>query len=476
MDLPAQIERNIHERQLVADGQPLLVAVSGGPDSMVLLRVLKELAASHQWRLVVAHFNHQLRGRSSDADERLVRRVAAGLGLPIVVGRAAARAFAQRRGISLEMAARELRHGFLARLARRRGIPTIALAHHADDQVELFFLRLLRGSGGEGLGGMKWRGPSPSSVSVELVRPLLNLPKTALLDYAVQHKVRFREDATNTSLDLQRNQIRHELLPLLEKEYQPALRRTIPRVMDILREEAGLAAQVAQEWTCRSPATTGLKGEGWRLALEGVLFADLPVAVQRKTVQLQLLELGIAADFETTERLRLAPDRPVAVAHSEQDHPARPQLVARGQDGRIRLQPAEPPRFARGIKDLPLVERAGTVEFAGLRISWELRPALAGLPLGAPGCEVFDADKVGSGVVVRHWRPGDRFQPIGMRQTVKLQDIFVNQKIPRDQRHQLVVVTTAAGEIFWVEGCRISERFKVTRHTKRCLHWRWKRV
>ena len=239
-ELLDHIDRSIQTRRLVRPGQRILVAVSGGVDSMVLLHLLHDLAPGHGWQLTAAHLNHQLRGRSSDADEQLVRRTVQKLGVPLVAGRAAVAELARRRGLSLEMAARQLRHSFLARTARRRHIPIVALAHHADDQVELFFLRLLRGSGGEGLGGMKWRTRSAADAGIQLVRPLLDQPKAALVEYAGEHGIRYREDASNAVLDFQRNRIRHELLPLLRRKYQPALDRTISRVMDIVGAEAEL--------------------------------------------------------------------------------------------------------------------------------------------------------------------------------------------------------------------------------------------
>ncbi len=189
---------------------------------MVLLEVLRRLAHANRWKLTVAHFNHQLRGRASEADEKFMARITEEWDLPMVVGRAPVRTFAARHGLSLEMAARGLRHEFLARSACNRGVETIALAHHADDQVELFFLRLLRGAGGEGLAGMKWSSPSPSDPAITLIRPLLGCAKAELRLFAEQQSLTFREDASNASLDFLRNRIRHELLPLLVKQYQPA--------------------------------------------------------------------------------------------------------------------------------------------------------------------------------------------------------------------------------------------------------------
>ena len=146
------------------------------------------LRSKHRWKITVAHFNHQLRGRASDADEQLVRKTAARLKLPFVVGRADVKQFAAQSKVSVEMAARKLRHDFFARAARKRKISTVALAHHADDQVELFFLRLLRGAGGEGLAGMKWRSPSPADTKITLVRPLLDFSKRNLRSSPVKTK------------------------------------------------------------------------------------------------------------------------------------------------------------------------------------------------------------------------------------------------------------------------------------------------
>ena len=440
---------------------------------MVLLHVLHELARKHHWQLTAAHLNHRLRGRSSEADERLVRRTAERLKVPVLTEGAEVRAFARTQKLSLEMAARKLRHDFLARAAAQGGIPSVALAHHADDQLELFFLRLLRGSGGEGLAGMKWRNPSPSDPGLELVHPLLEQPKAVLLEYAAEQGIRYREDASNAALDVQRNRIRHELLPLLRRKYQPALDRTIARVMDIVGAETEFAAEAAREWLGRmgSPKSEVRSPTGGRARLA---FEQLPVAVQRRCVQWQLLDQGIVPDFELVEQLRTAADRPVSVGTG-----GTPVLRYAVRDGAgvVRLHAAEVEEFKSNAVDVELEGRAGEVEFDGARISWRIGLSEgAGRPKAGVGQECFDADRVGSVVRLRHWQPSDRFQPIGMNCPVKLQDFFTNQKVPRDRRRRLMVAATATGEVFWVEGMRISERFKLTKGTIRCLQWRWKLV
>ncbi|MGC3958464.1 MAG: tRNA lysidine(34) synthetase TilS [Verrucomicrobiota bacterium] len=442
---------SIGARKLFRAGERILVAVSGGVDSMVLLAVLRELAGAQGWRLFVAHFNHQLRGRVSAGDERFVQQTAERLGLPFQSGRGAVKVVAKAQGISIEMAARQLRHEFLAQTARRWSCSVVALAHHADDQVELFFLRLLRGSGGEGAAGMKWSSLSPVNKSVRLVRPLLEMNKSELMAFACANKIRFREDATNASGDILRNRVRHELLPLVRQEFQPAINRTVLRLMELVGAEAEVVETLAHAWLAKFP-----RCGGWN---------KLAVGVQRRVIQLQLQRHKFPADFELVERLRLQPAKLVSVAED--------QFMVREPSGRVKRVVAENRAFDRAERRLNL-KASGQVIFGGLQVSWDF--ALkegARRPKSVPQCEFFDADQVGATVVLRYWRPGDRFQPIGMKAAVKLQDWFTNQKIPATRRRELLLATTVAGEIFWVEGLRIGEGVKLTKATRKVLVWRW---
>jgi tRNA(Ile)-lysidine synthase len=447
-----RIEGEIQSRRLLLRGQKVLVAVSGGADSMALLHVMNSLAGKYGWQIFVAHFNHQLRGRASDADEKLVRKAAAELKLPLVVEKAGVKSFAKKAGISVEMAARKLRHEFFARAASRLKISSVALAHHAGDQVELFFLRLLRGTGGEGLAGMKWCSPSPVAKKIMLVRPFLGLEKTELLQFARNHKIPFREDATNASPDFLRNRIRNELLPLLQKNYQPGIARTVLRLMEIVGAEFDEVGKLAEDWRKqRRPR-----------------FANLAAAVQRRVLQSQLVSLGLAPNFELVESLRQSAGTAINVSGDI--------FIAHNAAGVVKLKAPHQPGFDTDKRAVKLTGRAGQAVFDGVQVKWSFDTCKQfQRTRGETACEFFDADKVGGRVVLRHWQAGDRFHPIGLKAKAKLQDLLTNAKIPRGQRHQLLVAAAADGEIFWVEGLRISENFKLTPETKRRLIWRWRR-
>jgi len=506
-ELLSQVEDAIGRHRLLRPGQSALVAVSGGLDSLVLLHVLRELSRRHRWQLTVAHLNHRLRGVSSLADERLVQRTAAEWRLPCIIERAAVRDLARARGESIEMAARQARHEFLARTARRLRVRAVALAHHADDQVELFFLRLLRGAGVEGLAGMEWRNPSPVSAPVHLVRPLLDQTRSSLRAYAQAHKIHYREDASNACLEFQRNRLRHELLPLLRRHYQAGLDRSILRTMAILAAESDFVSEHAQNWLnyrsdrhklanrpIRSDwartadlGAVGIEGEG---VGRQPAFGELPVALQRRILQTQLRDRQIVAGFELVEFLRQNPGKRVSLGY-----PATGKSSEAGgvidtlpinnkafavcrQDGIVEIQ------YLQDIKSFPgenreirLGQRRRSVSYSGLEVEWQVVDGKCIKKKSANlSREFFDADCIGGSVLLRHWQAGDRFWPIGMAGSVKLQDFFTNLKVPRHLRHELVVAVAEGGEIFWVEGMRIAERFKLTQSTKRCLQWVWRRL
>jgi tRNA(Ile)-lysidine synthetase-like protein len=192
----------------------------------------------------------------------------------------------------------------------------------------------------------------------------------------------------------------------------------------------------------------------------------MPVA--RRVLQLQLHQRKVLLDFDLIESLRLSPGKPVALSPVAS--------VVRDTAGHVSVFPIPSVRFKRGRHAVELRGGAGQGSFSGVNFHWRIISRFGRtLPKRARGREVFDRDKIGARIVLRHWRPGDRFQPIGLRASVKLQDWFTNRKIPRERRHELVMAATERGEVFWIENQRIGERFKLTPATKRRLIWRWER-
>jgi tRNA(Ile)-lysidine synthetase-like protein len=229
--------------------------------------------------------------------------------------------------------------------------------------------------------------------------------------------------------------------------------RTLARVMDIAEAEAECIGEFASAW---------LKGA------HSEPFHRLPVAVQRRCIQLQLREAKLAEDFSLIENLRMSsPRTPLTVA---------PKIsVLLDEQGRVQVVRSERSKRSAAGVEVNLQGQSGEMAFSGTQIQWQTKPWKPRRRIhSVPHCELFDANKVGTVIVLRHWEPGDKFQPIGMQKPVKLQDLFTNQKIPRRERHKLIVAATRDGTLFWVEKLRISERFKVSNETIHCLHWQWK--
>jgi tRNA(Ile)-lysidine synthase len=222
----------------------LIVAVSGGADSVALLHLLLEAGYRN---LIVAHFNHRLRGKASDGDAAFVEKLAAKLDLPCEIAEGDVRKLASSRKCSLETAAREARYSFLATVAKKHRARMVVLAHHADDQVETCLFNFLRGSGIAGLSGMKPRSTRTiGGIGMELLRPLLPIPKGELLGYLKERKIRFREDATNAVADASRNKLRLKVLPLIEELLGPSFKGSIVRNASLLADEEDLLSSLTQ--------------------------------------------------------------------------------------------------------------------------------------------------------------------------------------------------------------------------------------
>lgn len=407
----------------------LVVAVSGGLDSMVLLHSLARLSRKFPWQLTVAHCHHGLRGADADGDADWVRAQSAALGLPCVVEEVSVRAAAQASRESLEMAARRLRHAFLARTALSVGSLEVVLGHHAQDQAELILLRLLRGAGSEGLAGMRDRSPSPSDRRVSLLRPFLGFDRSALVRFARNQKVGHREDASNRDLSIPRNRIRHQLIPDWMTHHSPALPRVLARVADIAAHDSDYLREQAQRWRESSHP------EPW----EG-----LHIALQRAILRAELLQRGRSAEFNEVERLRRA--RRAGEPLAQVATPSRAQTEP-GIDAPIQTVTV----VFRGIRGRRVLPDGSCFHWKRLK-----RP----LPFGQ-GWEQLDAKTIPESATLRHRQPGDRFQRLGQSKAARLQNLFINQRIPVAERARRWVLDLGDGALAWVEGFPAGERHRL---------------
>ena len=451
-----RIKATFDEGGWLGEGDVLLVAVSGGADSICLLHALRELAPGMGITLVAAHLNHRIRGTAADEDQAFVAATSKRLGIPCRAGACDVPRKARREGVSLEMAARDARYRFFARAARSFGAAAVATAHTSDDQAETVVLKLARGAGPGGLSGIL---PDTTMHGLRVLRPMLSIGRREVLRYLREQRIAWREDESNRDTGFLRNRVRHEVLPTLARLLNPGVKDALARTGDILREEDAwlneLAGAILAE--CLLPGGDGSP------ALDLSRWSAHPLAARRRVLRLWLHAAGLPGgevDFTAVGRL----EQLCSMRKGTRAVPVGSGWMARREYGTVRLvrAPEAAPAFRRALAvpgetllvQPPLrvvVERGiGVVKPRGTRPG-EL-PARASLGPAAVGRKRL---------YVRSWRPGDRIQPLGMAGSRKLQDIFVDAKVPVSLRHRIPVVE-CGGEVVWVPGYRVARGWEVT--------------
>ncbi len=400
MPLIGRVRRTIRKHALFPRGARVLVALSGGADSVALLHVLRELASEGDLTLAgVTHFNHQLRGVESDADEAFCREAASALELPFEAGRADVAALARRSGRSIEDAARSARYAFFIEMADRLRADVVAVGHSADDQAETFLLRLLRGAGPRGLAGIRPRAG-------RIVRPLLEVERAELRRYAAEHELAFREDSSNADVRIPRNRVRHEVIPALQL-YAPAIAVVLAREATIARQDEeyleSRAIDLAPSIVLRTECG---------IELDTAALRTLPPALATRVVR-QALGATAAGRFIGFQHIERVLD--LAAAESRDGAAvALPGQVARRRAGRIVLEaPAGEPfsNFFRFPLSIP-----GEVACPGWAVSAE--PVSGAVEVAARrargGEAIVAAAPLRGPLAVRTRRRGDRFHPLGM--------------------------------------------------------------
>lgn len=460
MHLLRKVRRTIRQHRLAAAEARVLAAVSGGSDSVALAHLLTELAAAGELQLAgIAHFNHQLRA-TADRDEAFCRDLATSLSIPIEVSRGdvAARAAAGHR--SIEEAARGLRYEFFEAARMALGADVVALGHTRDDQAETFLLRMIGGAGARGLASMYPRNGV-------FVRPLLDCRRHELIEWLTARELPFVVDETNADVSIPRNRVRAELVPLLERRFNPA-------VVDVLAREAEIARD---EWEWMSfaaesslAAVAGARDSANDLSFDVAALGAIPLALRRLVLWRALGRRGARVTFEHADRLLALAD--LDRSDGCADFPGQtaerigPRLVLRDRTGATRTKPG--PNLFEYPLSIPgevLVPEAGCVVSA--------ETASAG-PTDRTAV-VVRREPCGGRLIVRNRRPGDRFRGVGRRRR-KLQDLFVDSKIDRRTRDRIPLITSESGAILWVAGYGVAEEFQVTDPSQAVLILRLRQV
>ncbi|MDD4879569.1 MAG: tRNA lysidine(34) synthetase TilS [Candidatus Omnitrophica bacterium] len=442
-------------------GDKVVVAVSGGPDSTALLLALNGLKREYGLKLHIAHLDHMFRAAGeTKKDREYVSSLSRKLGIPLIFERIDVPAYAKESGLSLEEAAREKRYEFLLKAAVDTGAKKIALGHTMDDQAETVLMRLVRGSG---LGGLRGIPPKRPLDGALIVRPLIEVWRKEVEEYLKGMAVRPRRDATNFMRKFLRNRIRHELIPALEK-YNPNIKEVLARNSQNFSYDYE-ALSDAVDRSCKGC----LKADGGsvtvslrRLKREQ---AGIRRGILRKAIEISKGDLrGI--DYSHIEDI----EGLIGTGKGAVDLPGKTRVTSTKDSlvfGKMKAEAASPKVRKR-------ISVPGSTFIPAMKLTFDARFAGPGVKLGrSKTAEYMDFAKIKGPLYVRTWEKGDRFRPLGMGKEKKLQDLFIDLKVPRGKRERVPLLVSGK-DIIWVCGLRLSDVVKIGCGTKHILRISYK--
>lgn len=449
----AQVRDTIEEHGMIAQGDGIVVGVSGGPDSVCLLDILNRLSGELGIRLVTAHFNHGLRGPEDDAETELVVNMAGSMGLPYKTGKA----FHLQAGTSsLEEKARLARYRFLETVREHFNARKIALGHNLNDQAETVIMRLLRGSGLSGLAGI------PPVRGGIIIRPLIRIKREDIISYLRARNLTYAIDGSNRNLKFTRNRIRFKLLPMM-LEYQPKLIENLGRLSAILRDEEDFMESLAWDWVQRESA----KEDDGSISVALSSFSMLHAALRNRVIRYLLKKTGSNLRHVNNNHIRSV---------SDIIDKGNPQSMINLPNGIIVRRVYDRLMFTVAGKPLSTdfqyrIESPGQLhmrKIGKILLVTESIGKTDPIRGDSGNTALLDADTLHYPLVVRNFKAGDRFVPLGMKGHKKVKDFFIDLKVPSPVR-AVTPILTCDDFIVWICGYRIDERFKVTSKTKKVL-------
>ncbi len=432
------VQQFVKTKGLLQPGQTIVAAVSGGADSMVMLRVLKALQPLWNFDIVVAHLNYGLRGKASDGDEALVRTQSKEYGFAFSVKKVSVMKAARAAKRSVQETARDIRYAFFEEVAEQHGADAVLTAHHADDNTETMFFNFLRGSGIDGLAGIpEHRGM--------IIRPMLCVTRKQILTFAKDSKVKFRSDASNAHDDYTRNFLRNNVIPVLQHRINPSLHETLKNESDLFRAASDFVAAETETAMRRSVSNA---------VIDLKSFNTFHPFLQQHVIRRMVKERGIEPSFILIRSiLALADQQKGSAADLRQGWIA--ERLASGIE--LKYSSAERPFNV-------VLKREGTIRAGEYSVSVRYMALPRNIKRTDPSIEYVDAATITFPLIIRSWKHGDTFVPLGMRGEKKLSDFFGELKLSSSEKMKIPVVE-CGGAIVWVAGKRLDERFKLTDST-----------
>lgn len=483
MGILKKVYLTIEGYDLIRRKETVLAAVSGGPDSVCMLHILKELNTMEEfsWNLIVAHVNHRLRGKESDEDEKFVKNLAKKLGLPFISVRVNVRKLMGGKKSSPEETARKARYKALRELALREKAQKIALGHTFDDQAETILFRIVRGTGLRGLRGIPAIRMVSRKEDLFIVRPLIEVERKEVEEYLKEHNCEFRLDPTNVDTAITRNFIRHELFPIVERRLNPRVKYALVKLGQISRSFYVCMKEISKE-IFEGVKLISKEGE---VAFSVQEFAKFPPAIQTLVIDKAVRQLvgrlphlsfehyvgviSLCSNYGHGKVVQL-PKGLVAKRESYVLKIHRPSRSAAPEPG--------PAKATQRKLSVP-----GSTLFKTLKLQIQaqvVKGKISGLQDYIRDKdyteEIVDYDRVSLPVSVRFRQHGDVFRPLGSPGHTKLKDFFIDQHVPREYRDRVPLLVDREGKIVWVVGYRISDDVKVTDQTKKVLKLKLNRI
>ena len=444
---------------LLSQGDTVLVALSGGPDSVAMLHYLVACAQARQIDVVACHVNHMLRGSESDLDEQFCEQLCRSLGVAFETHKLDVRSEMKETALGMQQASRKGRYRILAESAERLGATKIAVAQNLDDQAETVLMRIIRGTGPEGLGGIRaYRSMNVAGREVALIRPLLSTTRDEIIDYLSRNRLDHRIDKSNEKPVYTRNRVRLKLMPEL-KTYNPEIEAALARLAELCHEQYELFCELA------APLSKMIENTAYGARVRTHELLALALPAQRHVVREAVKRSG--GDLTTLSYAHV--ERVLKVARAElrtADLPGAARVV------RAKSWLAFRSRFQRPARWRPLqmqVPGETRIEQLGKRITTDVLD-ISQVEIDPDPSKAFaDLDKVRLPLSLRMRLPGDVFSPFGMKGSKKIKDFLISEAVLREDRDSIPLVVDSLGRIVWVAGFRIDERFRLDASSKRVL-------